>query len=136
MLRELSQNGPLHVVLRRHEARGARHEGQKNRPGEREARHLRSDAGPVSGSARFKRLRGMPLLHRFASRKRVRMPDPVSLAVLAIDRVGPAAVRACASGVEVRVAAPDEATARVLRTALAETARRRDTDRLIRIVVD
>jgi hypothetical protein len=88
------------------------------------------------GRPRFKRLRGMPLLHRFASRKRVRMPDPVSLAVLAIDRVGSAAVRACASGVEVRVAAPDEATARVLRTALAETARRRDTDRLIRIIVD
>jgi hypothetical protein len=77
----------------------------------------------------------MPLLRRFASRKRARMPDPVSLAVLAIDGVGPAAVRACASGVEVRVAAPDEATARVLRTALAETARRRDTDRLIRIIV-
>jgi len=39
------------------------------------------------------------------------MPDPVSLAIFAIDRVGPAAVRACASGIEVRVAAPDEATA-------------------------
>jgi hypothetical protein len=63
-------------------------------------------------------------------------PDPVSLAIFAIDRVGPAAVRACASGGEVRVAAPDEATAAVLRAALAETARRRGTDRLIRIVVD
>ena len=70
------------------------------------------------------------------ARKAIPMPDPVLLAVLAIDRVGPAAVRACASGVEVRVAAPDEATARVLRQALAQTARRRDTDRLIRIVVD
>jgi len=36
-------------------------------------------------------------------------PDPVLLAIFAIDRVGPAAVRACTSGVEVRVAAPDEA---------------------------
>jgi len=45
-------------------------------------------------------------------------------------------VRACASGVEVRVAAPDEATAAVLRVALAETARRRATDQLIRILVD
>ena len=85
--------------------------------------------------SRLNRLRDMPMLHRFAAKKD-RMPDPVSLAVLAIDRVGPAAVRACASGVEVRVAAPDEATARVLRQALAQTARRRDTDRLIRIVVD
>jgi hypothetical protein len=72
------------------------------------------------------------LLHRIIRR----LPDPISLAVLAIDHVGPAAVRACASGVEVRVVAPDEATAAVLRAALAETARRRDTDRLVRIVVD
>lgn len=63
-------------------------------------------------------------------------PDPVSLVIFAIDRVGPAAVRACASGVEVRVAAPDEATAAVFRAALAETGRRRTTDQLIRIVVD
>jgi len=88
------------------------------------------------GQRHLNRLRDLPLLYRFAARKGVQTPDPVSLAVLAIDRVGPAAVRACASGVEVRVAAPDEATARVLRQALAQTARRRDTDRLIRIVVD
>ena len=76
------------------------------------------------------------LLHRSAAGSVVVSPDPVSLAIFAIDRVGPAAVRACASGVEVRLAAPDEATAAVLRAALAETARRRRTDRLIRIVVD
>ena len=85
---------------------------------------------------RFDRLRGMPLLHRFAGLKATQQPDPVLLAMLAIDRVGPAAVRACASGVEVCIAAPDEATAAVFRAALAETARRRVTDRLIRIVVD
>ena len=85
---------------------------------------------------RFHRLREMPLLHRFAGRKAMKTPDPVVLAVLEIDRVGPAAVRACASGVEVCVTAPDEATATVLRAALAQTARRRGTDRLIRIVVD
>src|ERR1700730_11265930 len=69
------------------------------------------------GQRPFDRLRDLPLLHPFAARKAIPMPDPVLLAVLAIDRVGPAAVRACASGVEVRVAAPDEATARVLRQA-------------------
>jgi hypothetical protein len=63
-------------------------------------------------------------------------PDPVSVAVFAIDQVGPAAVRACASGVEVRIAAADEATAAVIRAALAQTARRRPTDRLIRVVID
>jgi len=90
----------------------------------------------LMGQPRFDRLRGMPLVHRFAARKAMQIPDPVLLAVLAIDRVGPAAVRACASGVEVCVTAPDEATAGVLRAALAQTARRRGTDRLIRIVVD
>jgi hypothetical protein len=74
------------------------------------------------------------LMHRLAPGAET--PDPVSLAVFAIDRVGPAAVRACACGVEVRIAAPDEATAAVFRAALVQTARRRATDQLIRIVVD
>lgn len=81
-------------------------------------------------------LRKIPLLLRLVPRKKIGAPDPVSLAIFAIDRVAPAAVRACASGVEVTVAAPDEAIAAVFRAALADTARRRGTDRLIRIVVD
>jgi hypothetical protein len=90
----------------------------------------------LAGRPRFDRWRTMPFLPRFAGRNSIKGPDPILLAVLTIDRVGPAAVRACASGVEVCVAAPDEATARILRAALAQTARRRGTDRLIRIVVD
>ena len=86
------------------------------------------------GRARFGDWRKI-LMHRFAPGPD-ETPDPVSLAIFAIDRVGPAAVRACASGVEVCVAAPDEATAAVFRAALAQTARRRATDQLIRIVVD
>ena len=74
------------------------------------------------------------LMHRLAPGSET--PEPVSLAVFAIDRVGPAAVRDCACGVEVRIAAPDEATAAVFRAALVQTARRRATDQLIRIVVD
>ena len=85
---------------------------------------------------RLRVARKMPLLHRFAARPAIETPDPVSLAIFAIDRVGPAAVRASASGLEVRVAAPDEAIAAVLRAALAETAMRRGTDRLIRITVE
>ncbi len=76
-----------------------------------------------------------PLLESTVARE-PSSPDPVSLAVFAIDRVGPAAVRACASGVEVRIAAEDEATAAVIRAALTETARRRPTDRLIRVETD
>ena len=49
----------------------------------------------------FSGLRKMPLLHRFAPQAVMELPDPVLLAIFAIDRVGPAAVRACASGVEV-----------------------------------
>lgn len=78
----------------------------------------------------------LPLLARLAVREAAKMPDPVSLVVFAIDRVGPAAVRACASGVEVRIAAADEATAAVIRAALTETAQRRPTDRLIQVVID
>jgi hypothetical protein len=78
----------------------------------------------------------LSLLRRITRRRAASRPDPVSLAVLAIDRLGPAAVRAAASGVAVCVKAPDEATAAVFRAALAETARRRSTDRLIRIVID
>ena|SRR5215469_2214839 len=88
------------------------------------------------GKTRLGALRKVPLLHRFARRSEIMAPDSVSLAVFAIDQVGPAAVRACASGVQVRVAAPDEATAAICRAALAETARRRGTDRLVQIVVD
>jgi hypothetical protein len=76
-----------------------------------------------------------PLLHRIVRRPGTLKADPVALAICAIDRVGPASVRACASGLEVRVAVPDEAIAAVLRVALAKTAQRRGTDRLIRIVV-
>ena len=95
---------------------------------------LRHKAGSNRRSRRHA-LQQMPRLQQLAPQP-VAAPDPVSVAIFAIDRVGPAAVRACASGVEVRVTAPDEAIAAVLRAALVETARRRATDRLIRIVVD
>jgi len=77
----------------------------------------------------------MPIFARFAPREPVSGPDPVSVAIFAIDCVGPAAVRACASGREVHISAADEATAAVIRAALAETARHRPTDRLIRVVI-
>lgn len=77
-----------------------------------------------------------PLKFPLFGRPPAAAPDPVSLAVFAIDRVGPAAVRAAASGVEVRLLAADEATAAVIRAALALTARHRPTDWLIRIEID
>lgn len=62
--------------------------------------------------------------------------DPIAMVVMAIDRLGPAAIRACCSGVSVRVTVPDDQTAAVFRAALAVTQTRRTTDRLIEIIVD
>lgn len=62
-------------------------------------------------------------------------PDPVQVAVLAIETLGPASMRASCTGTETRVTAPDEAMAAIFRAALAETGRNRATDRLIRVVI-
>src|ERR1700739_2483443 len=63
-------------------------------------------------------------------------PDPVKSAVLAMENLGRASMRASFTGVEVKVAVPDDATAAIFRAALSETIRTRPTDRLVRVVVD
>jgi hypothetical protein len=63
-------------------------------------------------------------------------PDPVKLAVLAMDSLGRASMRASFTGIEVKVAVPDDATAAIFRAALSQTVRNRPTDRLVRVVVD
>jgi hypothetical protein len=63
-------------------------------------------------------------------------PDPVRIAVLAMESVGRASMRAAFTGTEVKVAVPDDATAAIFRAALSETTRNRTTDQLVRIVVD
>jgi len=62
--------------------------------------------------------------------------DPVRIAVLAMEAVGRASMRASFTGTEVKVAVPDDATAAIIRAALAETTRTRPTDRLVRVIVD
>jgi hypothetical protein len=62
-------------------------------------------------------------------------PDPVGIAVLAIESLGRASMRASFTGTEVQVAVPDARTAAIFEAAIAETAQRRSTDRLIRIVI-
>jgi hypothetical protein len=62
-------------------------------------------------------------------------PDPVKIAVLAMECLGRASMRAAFTGVEVKVAVPDAATAAIFRAALSETARNRSTDQLVRVVV-
>lgn len=63
-------------------------------------------------------------------------PDPVKIAVLAMETLGRASMRAAFTGIEVKVAVPDDATAAIFRAALSETARNRSTDQLVRVVVD
>jgi hypothetical protein len=63
-------------------------------------------------------------------------PDPVRIAVLAMESLGRASMRASFTGTEVKVAVPDDATAAIFRAALSETTRNRPTDRLVRVVVD
>ena len=62
-------------------------------------------------------------------------PDAVRIAVLAMEGLGRASMRASFTGTEVQVAVPDARTAAVFEAALIETAHRRPTDRLIRIVI-
>ena len=63
-------------------------------------------------------------------------PDPVHMAVLAMETLGPASMRASCTGTAVEVLAPDASVAAIFRAVLAETSRWRATDRLIRIVVE
>lgn len=63
-------------------------------------------------------------------------PDPVRIAVLAMESLGRASMRASFTGTEVKVAVPDDETAAIFRAALIETTRTRPTDRLVRVVVN
>ncbi|HLY45305.1 MAG TPA: hypothetical protein VKQ73_06980 [Stellaceae bacterium] len=50
-----------------------------------------------------------------------------------MDRLGPARLRAVFHGVPVTIAAPDAETVEIFRAALAQMAKVRPTDRLIRV---
>jgi hypothetical protein len=99
-------------------------------------RKLRRRRGKRSRQAWFHELvRAAPVVAA-APAQVAPQPDPVKLAVLAMDSLGRASMRASFTGVEVKVAVPDDATAAIFRAALLQTIRTRPTDRLIRVVVD
>jgi hypothetical protein len=93
---------------------------------------------------RIRRGRERRLKHDFPPTRPIAEPmlpttpasELVRVAVLAVDRLGPASMRASFTGTEVCVAVPDAATAAIFRAAITETSRRRSTDRLIRVVID
>ena len=61
--------------------------------------------------------------------------DPVALTMLAVNRLGPAALRTATSGRALTVGVPDPRVARIFRAALLEMQKTRRTDRLVEIVV-
>lgn len=61
--------------------------------------------------------------------------DPIALTVLAVNRLGPATIRAVSLGIPITVAAPDHETAEIFRAALAEMESERPTDRLVSIAL-
>lgn len=61
--------------------------------------------------------------------------DPVSLTMLAVNRLGPATIRTATNGRALTVAVADERIARIFRAALGEMQKTRATDRLIDVVV-
>jgi hypothetical protein len=61
--------------------------------------------------------------------------DPVELAVLTLNLLGPAMMRANIYGKKVVVTAPDRQTGDIFRAALAQSQQNRVTDRLIDIVI-
>jgi hypothetical protein len=75
-------------------------------------------------------------LHAAPSTAPLPPPDPVKIAVLAMEGLGRASMRASFTGIEVQVAVPDDAIAEIFRAALSETTRTRPTDKLVRVVVD
>ena len=89
--------------------------------------------------SREKRFKQAPPLARSSAEplpSTVPAPDAVRIAVLAMESLGRASLRASFTGTEVRVTVPDAATAAIFEAAIAETTRSRSTDRLIRIVID
>ena len=59
--------------------------------------------------------------------------DTVAMIAFAIDRLGPASMKASWVGRPIEIDVPDAATAALFRAALDLTGRRRSTDRLITI---
>jgi hypothetical protein len=59
--------------------------------------------------------------------------DPITLTIMAVNRLGSAQLRTAFHGVAVTVAAPDAATAAIFRAALSQMAKERRTDQLISV---
>jgi hypothetical protein len=61
--------------------------------------------------------------------------DPVKLTIMAVNRLGPATLRAVWNGMPITVAAPDRQTAEIFRAALLQMGKARPTDRLVSVAL-
>lgn len=93
------------------------------------------DALPLAAPVRAKLKEGWARLAVVARRPEPAAPERAALVALALDRLAGASLHAAAYGTPREVEVPDEATAAIFRAALALTAARRGTDRLVRVVV-
>ena len=59
--------------------------------------------------------------------------DAIALTVLAVNRLGPATLRAVSLGLPVTVSVPDSETAAIFQAALSEMQKSRPTDRLVSV---
>ena len=63
------------------------------------------------------------------------VPDKAALVAMALIRLSPACARVAVTGLPHTITVPDAHTAEVFRAAIAESAKQRASDRLVRIVV-
>lgn len=63
------------------------------------------------------------------------IPDQATLVAMALTRLSPACARVAVTGLPLTVTVPDAYTAEVFRAAIAQSAKERASDRLVRIVV-
>jgi hypothetical protein len=85
-------------------------------------------------------MRARPFPRRRRARRRSEVQpapaiDPVELTIMAVNRLGPATLRAVSNGVPVTVAAPDRETAEIFRAALLRMGTARPTDRLVSVAL-
>ncbi len=100
-------------------------------------RHQRLQAAVKHGWMSFVQAaaRSHRALHPVASTPIAAPIDPVTLTMLAVNRLGPATLRTATNGKALTIAVPDAHTAEIFRAALREMQKTRRTDRLVDVVV-
>lgn len=99
-------------------------------------------AAKARGTAKEKAQQALAAFSEFGFMDAYERPTPVqdvedkaALVAMALMRLSPACVRVAVTGLPATITVPDAHTAEVFRAAIAESAKQRASDRLVRIVV-